>query len=273
MTLGEKIRKARLEAGLSQRQLCGEEVTRNMLSQIENGSARPSMTTLSYFASRLGKTVSYFLEEDAVLSPNQETMTRARAAVLAGNGADAIRILGDYREPDTTFDKEYQLLSRLAALDAAEKALRDGRNGYCAELLDGLDTIQSGYCAEELERRRLLLLAKTRPQLRTEICTKLPSQDEELLLRARVALDRGQFDHCVHLLEAAEDHNAAEWNFLRGEVYLAKGQFREAATCYHKAEDAYSEKCAVRLEHCYRELEDFKRAYFYACRQRPVVMK
>ena len=47
MTLGEKIRQARLEAGLSQRQLCGDTVTRNMLSQIENGSARPSMDTLS----------------------------------------------------------------------------------------------------------------------------------------------------------------------------------------------------------------------------------
>ena len=28
MTLGERLRQARLEAGLSQRQLCGEEVTR-----------------------------------------------------------------------------------------------------------------------------------------------------------------------------------------------------------------------------------------------------
>ena len=79
MTLGEKIKQARLEAGLSQRQLCGEEVTRNMLSQIENGSAKPSMATLSYFATRLGKSVSFFLEEEAVCSPNQEIMTAARA--------------------------------------------------------------------------------------------------------------------------------------------------------------------------------------------------
>ena len=43
MELGEKLRQARLEAGLSQRQLCGERITRNMLSQIEHGSARPSM--------------------------------------------------------------------------------------------------------------------------------------------------------------------------------------------------------------------------------------
>ena len=100
MTLGEKIKQARLEAGLSQRQLCGEEVTRNMLSQIENGTAKPSMATLSYFAARLGKPVSYFLEEDAVLSPNQEVMTRARTAVLEGAGQKALQILADYRRPD-----------------------------------------------------------------------------------------------------------------------------------------------------------------------------
>ena len=37
MELGEKLRLARLEAGLSQRALCGDEITRNMLSRIENG--------------------------------------------------------------------------------------------------------------------------------------------------------------------------------------------------------------------------------------------
>ena len=46
MSLGEKLRQARLEAGLSQRALCGEEITRNMLSRIENGAAQPSMRTL-----------------------------------------------------------------------------------------------------------------------------------------------------------------------------------------------------------------------------------
>ena len=54
MELGEKLRKARLEAGLSQRQLCGEEITRNMLSLIENGSAKPSMKTLQYLAAGNG---------------------------------------------------------------------------------------------------------------------------------------------------------------------------------------------------------------------------
>ena len=80
MELGEKLRQARLEAGLSQRQLCGEEITRNMLSQIENGSAKPSMDTLRYFAQRLGKPVSWFLEEEGAISPNSQVMAAARAA-------------------------------------------------------------------------------------------------------------------------------------------------------------------------------------------------
>lgn len=267
MTLGEKIKQARLEAGLSQRQLCGEEVTRNMLSQIENGAAKPSMATLSYFAARLGKTVSYFLEENAVLSPNQDVMTRARAAVLGGNGQEAAAILDDYRSPDPTFDAEYQLLCRLAALDAAKAALQGGQAAYAAQLLEEME-IREGYCGAYLERQRLLLLAKARPQLRSQICEKLPGVDEELLLRARNALDRGDFDRTVHLLEAAEDHETSEWNFLRGEVHQALGRFAEAAACYHKAEDTYPEKCAVRLERCYRELEDFKQAYYYACKRR-----
>ena len=76
MTLGEKLKQARLEAGLSQRQLCGDVITRNMLSQIENGSARPSMDTLKYLASRLGKPVSYFLEEEAEVPANLAVMER-----------------------------------------------------------------------------------------------------------------------------------------------------------------------------------------------------
>ena len=63
MTIGEKLRAARLEAGLSQRQLCEGIVTRNMLSQIENGSAKPSLPTLQALAQRLHKGVQYFLEE------------------------------------------------------------------------------------------------------------------------------------------------------------------------------------------------------------------
>ena len=63
MELGQLLRQARLDAGMSQRELCGDRISRNMLSQIENGTARPSMDTLQILAARLHKTVGYFLEK------------------------------------------------------------------------------------------------------------------------------------------------------------------------------------------------------------------
>lgn len=64
MTTGEKIKALRKELKLTQSQLAGEEMTKSMLSQIENNNAMPSMKNLRYLAKKLGKPVSYFLDED-----------------------------------------------------------------------------------------------------------------------------------------------------------------------------------------------------------------
>ena len=54
MKLGEKIRSARLNARMTQAELAGDFITRNMLSQIENGLAMPSLQTALYIADKLG---------------------------------------------------------------------------------------------------------------------------------------------------------------------------------------------------------------------------
>lgn len=65
--LGEKIRQLRLQLGITQRDLAGDKITRNMLSLIESGAASPSVSTLVYIAERLGTPAGYFFtstEED-----------------------------------------------------------------------------------------------------------------------------------------------------------------------------------------------------------------
>ena len=116
MELGQLLKQARLESGLSQRQLCGEKITRNMLSQIENGSAKPSMDTLRYLAQRLEKPVSWFLEEEGAVSPNAQVMAAARETFRQGAAEECRRHLAAYREPDTLFDPEYRLLQALTLL-------------------------------------------------------------------------------------------------------------------------------------------------------------
>ena len=63
MTIGEKIKNIRTAKLMTQSELAGSEITRNMLSQIENDSANPSLSTLRYLASRLNISVGYLLSE------------------------------------------------------------------------------------------------------------------------------------------------------------------------------------------------------------------
>ena len=145
MELGEKLRLARLEAGLSQRALCGDEITRNMLSRIENGAARPSMKTLGCLAARLGKPVSYFLEEDTVCSPNQEIMTAVRQLFDGKDYAGAMRALAQYRAPDEIYDRERQLLEILVRLSLAEDAGSSSLAGSWGASWDaGASGVESG---------------------------------------------------------------------------------------------------------------------------------
>ena len=62
ITVGEKIKSLRKDLKLTQTDLAGQELTKSMLSQIENNKSNPSLKTLKYLAERLNAPISYFLE-------------------------------------------------------------------------------------------------------------------------------------------------------------------------------------------------------------------
>jgi len=64
--LGERVRAARKELGLSQAQLAGEELTKGFISQLESGLVRPSIRSLQLIAGRLGKPLDYFLGDESL---------------------------------------------------------------------------------------------------------------------------------------------------------------------------------------------------------------
>ena len=64
MNIGERIRALRNAKMMTQTELAGKQITRNMLSRIENGSALPSVSTIVYLASRLGVPAGFLLAED-----------------------------------------------------------------------------------------------------------------------------------------------------------------------------------------------------------------
>ena len=268
MDIGQLLRQARQEKGLSQRQLCGDVITRNMLSQIENGSARPSMDTLRCLAARLEKPMSYFLEEQAV-SANQTVVLSAREAYARGEYRRSLELLETYQQPDEVFDPEKDLLEAMTLMALAEQALDTGKNIYAQSLLS--QAAQAGektfYYTPQLERQRLLLCYRADPEQATELAGALPQIEPELILRAKAALLAGDGEKCVRLL-TAEPVSTPEGQYLLGEGYRIKGEYTLAVQWYLKAEQAFPRETAARLEECFREVEDYKMAYFYACKLR-----
>jgi len=264
MELGQRIKEARLAAGLSQRQLCGDTITRNMLSRIEHGTVRPSMTTLQFLAARLGKPMSYFLDESTVTSPNLQVMMHARQCYRQGDPAGALAKLEDYKGPDETFDDEKLLLQAKSLLTLATQVIDQGKLPYASELLHKAELAgrQSVYYGPETERERLLLLAQSGERVH------LQANDRELLLRAQQAFAEGDIQRCIQYLDAAEDRTAPRWRLLRGEAYFAQRDYENAAACYLAAEERYPKQVWPKLEACYQMLEDYKKAYEYACKQR-----
>ncbi|MDF2530759.1 MAG: family transcriptional regulator [Clostridia bacterium] len=66
--IGQKIKEARKEKKMTQKELADNNISRSLISLIENGSSYPSMQTLEYLALKLDKHISHFLAEDNTIN-------------------------------------------------------------------------------------------------------------------------------------------------------------------------------------------------------------
>ena len=267
MALGERLKQARLEKGLSQRQLCGDEITRNMLSQIENGSAKPSMATLTYLAARLEMPVSYFLEETVVASPNRERLDRARQAYRAGDYRAVCETLSTW-EPGEDASERW-LLETLALIGQAYDALEDGKPVFARKLLEkaGEAAKNTPYDTQALQRERVLLEYQADPESATALEALLPVDHRELYLRAEAALQKEAYHRAAVLLDSSQREESS-WYLLRARAAQGQQDYEKAIACLKAAEPMAPYVCAQGLEQCYLALEDYKMAYMYACKQR-----
>ena len=166
MTLGQKIRAARLERGMTQKELAGDYITRNMLSKIETDSAAPSVRTLEYLAKMLHLPTGNFLS-DAPISDGfvPDGLDEARAAFREARWEDCIAAL----QADTlagTSD-EGCLLHARAGASAAQAALERGDlEAACALAEEAQYYNQAGIYEDSFLAARLSLILGTALQRR-----------------------------------------------------------------------------------------------------------
>jgi len=92
-SLGERVRKARKELGLTQHDLAKGIVTSSMICQIENGKAFPSYHVLESLAERLAKPIEYFVSDTDANLRQRSAYTLAKALLEAGSYEKAYGLL------------------------------------------------------------------------------------------------------------------------------------------------------------------------------------
>lgn len=97
MKLGEKLRKARRERQLTQRELAGKDFTAPFISQVEKGLTMPSLKALITLANRLGYPPGYFLETRAETERDRCDMliNLGRCALILDDPGGAEKRLAD----------------------------------------------------------------------------------------------------------------------------------------------------------------------------------
>jgi len=123
--LGTRIKEARIAKKMTQSQVVGTFITRNMLSQIENGIAMPSINTLEYLAEVLElPDILDFLsapadEESTRIADVAASITSAKNAAREGRWQDLADMESTYPEE---LSDEFQALLAQAFLALAKSA-------------------------------------------------------------------------------------------------------------------------------------------------------
>ena len=99
MTLGQKLKQTRLARGMTQSQVVGDRITRNMLSQIENDLASPSVGTLEYLASVLNVRLSWLLASEQEEAEAGRTQ-RLRELLKSGEYAACLELAPEHAPDD-----------------------------------------------------------------------------------------------------------------------------------------------------------------------------
>lgn len=135
MDIGSKIKKIRIEKLMTQSELAGSTITRNMLSQIENGIAQPSLSTILHISSKLGVPAGYLLSEgeEEFIYNKAKVMRDIRRTYRDKNFELCYEIC---TEAFDEYDDEIELILTDCCIGTAEEYIKNGRLHAARQLLD-----------------------------------------------------------------------------------------------------------------------------------------
>lgn len=128
--LGKRIKTARLAKKMTQSDVAGTFITRNMLSLIENGNASPSMKTLEYLSNVLEIPMDKLLSDswedldsDSSDLPNVKTLTQAKQLLSEKKYQQLVNTI----PAQGMFKDELHALRSIALLEIARELSHSGQ--------------------------------------------------------------------------------------------------------------------------------------------------
>lgn len=280
--LGQKIKELRLAKKLTQREVVGDFITRNMLSQIESGTATPSVRTLAYLAKVLEVPVSTLLESEETQGVAAD-LAEAKRLYRQGKLKPCMAALSRVEEE---FADEANALKAKASLKLAQEALLAGDfdqvRGHAGNAIAfNDDTI---YGSQSIKAEALLCLNEVTNegwdyfmQYQSALQSSFLSAHSSLI-NAEMYLNEGNFDQAQIVLKSLEGGGYSESidmgriKLLQGRVAMGRGKWDEALCLFREADECWADlpRHALRpslyqnMEQCAIELGDYKQAHYFA---------
>ena len=289
LTTGEKIKKLRTDKMMTQSELVGDQITRNMLSRIESDEANPSLSTLLYLAKRLNVPAGYLIadeDEDDVYSKAFVIRDIKRAYVSKN-----YRVCRQMCKDATFGDDELILIAAEATLAIA---VEEFDKGCLYNALDYFDEAisydgQSAYSTSHIKAAACMYMRYMRrfsPNLSSSVV------DDDLI--EHFCAMNNRFCRYIYALEGVESsHTTFARSYIEGgerdestslhlsaKIDMLNGNYRHAQTklasvLYNQHETCRPLICAVMydLEACCKAMGDFKGAYEYSCARVDLLQK
>ena len=175
---GKRIKEARISKKMTQSEVVGTFITRNMLSQIESGAAAPSLKTLEYLASVLDIPISSLLpqgenDEDGALLSDAELLINSKKLYREERYREAAAALQSVEQSSPFYDEVTAVKAR-CCLRLAEQ-LSDENTPKAAEYAKEAAALsESGFYANSGIRSEAL-------RLLGEIAEKLKKYYEDII--------------------------------------------------------------------------------------------
>ncbi len=289
MNIGEKIKTLRTSKLMTQSELAGNEITRNMLSRIENGAAQPSLDTLKYLAKRLNVSTGFLLADstDEQMYIKHKEIYSIKSAYLSGD----YRICRDIcLKSSTSSDDEIQMILAECTLEIAIEEFSLGNLHEACRYFDL--AIQA--CAQTVyNTEHILAVSAMYFKYMRNISAMLSS---DYIDENEAPLYSSYTDHfCLYMgaflsLKCNDEQTKGLENIITGEgiyalhikaiKHMSNSEYDAAIECLNRIlfGDISIPKPMIYylfcdLEICSKEIEDFKGAYEYSIDKIEIIQK